>query len=406
MRPVEEARAEVLAAMPRLGAEQVGLEHALGRILAEDALAGHDVPPFPNSAMDGFAVISADVAEVPVRLDVLEDVPAGSVATQAVREGTAIKIMTGAPMPSGADAVVKVESTHQPAPDLVEIRESVSAGTAVRPAGGDFPAGTRIVQSGSRLGPVEVSLLATVGVSAPLVSRRPRVAVMSTGDELVAPSTADLAPGMIRDSNRPLMRGLVVEAGADVVDMGVVGDDEVALTSALSAASADADAIVTSGGVSMGDYDLVKQVLAASGEVGFWQVAMQPAKPFAFGHVAGTPLFGLPGNPVSALVAFEQFVRPALLHMQGGRHLLRPQLKVRMGEAVDTDPQKLVFVRVVVTEEDGVSVARLSGGQSSNVLSAVTTADGFAVVPVGVGAVAEGDVVSLELFRHPERRAL
>ncbi len=404
MRPVEEARREVLAAMPRLDVEQVDIEHALGRVLAEVAVAGHDVPPFPNSAMDGFAVLSSDVQSVPVRLSVLEDVPAGSVATQAVRAGTAIKIMTGAPMPPGADAVVKVESTNQPTPDVVEIRESVEVGTAVRPAGGDFPTGARIVEAGTRLGPVEVSLLATVGVSSPAVSRRPRVAVMSTGDELVPPATVDLEPGMIRDSNRPLMRGLVVEAGAEVVDMGVIGDDEAELTSALAAAAESADAIVTSGGVSMGEYDLIKRVLATSGGVSFWQVAMQPAKPFAFGHVAGTPLFGLPGNPVSALVAFEQFVRPALLHMQGARHLLRPRVRVRLGETVETDPQKVVFVRVLLREEGGESVARRSGGQSSNVLSAVTAADGFAVVPVGVGRVDEGDMVDLELFRHPERR--
>lgn len=403
MRPLEDARADVLAAMVRLDDEEVDLADAAGRVLAANAVAHNDVPPFPNSAMDGFAVIAGDVSSVPARLEILEDVPAGSVATTAVRPGTAIKIMTGAPMPEGADAVVKVESTSRPDDRTVEIHESVPSGTAVRPAGGDVASGTTVVTAGTRIGPVETALLATVGSARVRVSRRPVVAVMSTGDELRVPETADLGPGEIRDSNRPLMRALLAETGAEVLDMGIVRDDEAALTSALTDAAARADAIVTSGGVSMGEYDLIKTVLSERGDVAFWQVAMQPAKPFAFGHVAGTPLFGLPGNPVSVLVAFEQLARPALLHMQGANRLRRPRVKVKMGEAVETDPEKTVFVRVALHEVEGVSVVKPSGGQSSNVLSAVHAADGFAVVPRGVGRVEEGDVVDLELFRHPER---
>jgi molybdopterin molybdotransferase len=403
MRPLEEARRDVLEAMTRLDSEAVALEDALGRVLAEEVTAGHDVPPFPNSAMDGFAVLAADVASVPVRLKVLEDVPAGSVPTTTVRPGTAIKIMTGAPMPAGADTVVKVEVTRQPDADTVEILEPTPLGTAVRPAGGDIQAGTGVVAAGTRLGPVEIALLATVGRDRPKVSRRPRVAVMATGDELRRPDTKTLGPGQIRDSNRPLMRALVVEAGGEVLDMGIVADREDELTAALTEAAENADAILTSGGVSMGEYDLIKRVLSRNGDVQFWQVAMQPAKPFAFGRIGSTPLFGLPGNPVSVMVAFEQFARPALLAMQGATALFRPRIAARMGDSIDSDPAKVVFARVALRQEGGTTVAYLSGGQGSNVLSALAAADGLAVVPMGVASVAAGDVVEVELFRHPSR---
>lgn len=404
MRPLEEARSEVLAAMKPLNVEQVSLEEAPGRILAEGVYAPQDVPPFPNSAMDGYAVRASDVAQAPVRLRVLEDVPAGSVATRTVEAGTATKIMTGAPMPPGADAVVKVELTSQPDPDTVEIREAVAEGTAIRPAGGDIPSGELVLDAGTSLGPVEVALLATAGIAQPRVSRRPRVAVMATGDELRPPGVEKLEPGEIRDSNRPLMRALVAGAGGEVLDLGIIPDREAELTEALQKAAGEADAIVTSGGVSMGEYDLIKQVLTARGTVDFWQVAMQPAKPFAFGHVDGVPLFGLPGNPVSVLVAFEQFARPALLSMQGATALFRPRIDVPMGEAVDTDPAKVVFVRVALVRDGAEMVARPSGGQSSNVLSALGAADGLAVIPVGTGRVEAGETVAMEMFRHPARR--
>ncbi len=403
MRPLEEARAEVLAAMRRLEPEPVDITGAEGRILAEDAVAPNDVPPFANSAMDGFAVLGADLGSMPVRLRVLEDVPAGSVAAHRVVPGTAIKIMTGAPMPEGADTVVKVELTRQPEQGMVEILEAVAPGEAVRPAGSDFPAGTTVLEAGSYLGAAELGLLASVGVGKPLVSRRPKVAVMATGDELEPPDTPALSPGQIRESNRPLMRALVAEAGGDVVDFGIVRDTEEELTGALDRAAAEADVIITSGGVSMGEYDLIKRVLAASGHVGFWQVAMQPAKPFAFGRIGDVPLFGLPGNPVSAMIAFEQFARPALLRMQGASGILRPRIRMRMAQAVETDPEKIVFVRVRIDHDDEEPQVRLSGGQSSHVLSAVVAADGLAVIPVGVGSVAMGEWVDVELFRHPSR---
>jgi molybdopterin molybdotransferase len=404
MKPLEEARAEVLAAIDILGSEEVDLDEAAGRILAADVRAGHDVPPFPNSAMDGYAVRGEDVESTPVLLQVLEDVPAGSVARESVRPGTAIRIMTGAPMPEGADTIVKVEVTAQ-RDDRVEILEAVERGTSVRPAGGDITAGATVLEAGVVIGPVELALLATVGTTRPVVGRRPRVAVMATGDELCPPDTATLEPGQIRDSNRALMRQLIRETGAEVLDLGIVRDREDELTAALAEGAKRADAIVTSGGVSMGEYDLIKKVLSERGNVEFWQVAMQPAKPFAFGRVEGTPLFGLPGNPVSVMIAFEQFARPALLKMQGARGLLRPRVPVTMGETVETDPAKTVFLRVRVTgHEGGKAVVVRSGGQSSNVLSALAAADGLAVVPVGTATVAAGDTVEMEMFRHPSGR--
>jgi molybdopterin molybdotransferase len=382
----------------------VTLREAHGLVLAEDVVARHDIPPFANSAMDGYAVQAADVANAPVDLTVVEDVPAGSMPRLVVEPGTAIKIMTGAPMPSGADAVVKVEDTV-PGEGVVRIERGSPVGTAVRPAGGDIPAGAVVMKAGRRLDPASLGVLAAVGAAHPVVRRRPTVAIMSTGDEVMAPDTPQLGPGKIRDTNRPVLRGVLEELGAVVVDHGIVPDDAELLNRTLGHAARNADVVVTSGGVSMGEYDLVKQELSKLGSVEFWKVAMQPAKPFAFGDLGGTPLFGLPGNPVSVFVAFEQFLRPALLHMMGAEVLFRPRLKGHLDEAVSTDPAKTVFVRVALTvDEQGRYRVRRSGGQSSNVLSALAAADAFGVVPVGVGDLDAGAPIDLELFRSPETR--
>jgi molybdenum cofactor synthesis domain-containing protein len=404
MRPLADAQRDVLSTVRLTEIVEVALWDAAGLVLAADVGAPHDVPPFTNSAMDGYAVIGADVEEVPVTLEVLEDVAAGHVAGTAVRPGTAIKIMTGAPLPAGADTVVKVEDT-EPGEGTVRILNSAPAGTAVRPAGGDLGAGTLVFEAGTRLTARHVAVLASIGVAAPAVRRRPTVAIMSTGDEVQPPETETLQPGQIRDTNRPLLARMLTELGVDVIDLGIVRDDETLLRSTVERAAAAADAIFTSGGVSMGEYDLVKAVLRTLGDIDFWQVAMQPAKPFAFGTIDGTPLFGLPGNPVSVMVAFEQFARPALLHMMGSERLFRPRVRAVMDEAIMTDPAKTVFSRVEVAIDDhGVFHARPSGGQSSNVLSALAAADAFGVVPVGVGEVAIGDPISLEMFTWPERR--
>lgn len=405
MRPLRSAQHQVLAALPALPTQAVSIEEALGLALRESAVATHPVPPFANSAMDGYAVRAADVASVPAKLEVIEDVPAGSVATRVVESGTAIKIMTGAPMPSGANAVVRVEDTQQ-AGTTVTISIGVPEGASVRSAGGDVESGTVVVEQGVRLTPAHIGVLANIGQATVQVGRRPRVAVASTGDELVAVDGPPLGPGQIRDSNRPMLIAMLRDLGAEVIDLGRIPDDEKRLTATLHRGAHEADVVVTSGGVSMGEYDLVKAVLGELGDIDFWQVAMQPAKPFAFGRLDETPFFGLPGNPVSSFVAFEQFVRPALLHMMGATRIARPRIEGRTEVDLDTDPEKTVFLRVVTRMEEAVRWSRPSGGQSSNVLSAVATGDAFAVVEQGIGRVASGAPIVLEMYRWPEERTI
>jgi molybdopterin molybdotransferase len=394
-----DAQRDVLAGVHRLPPVETDLTSALGLVLAADVVAPHDVPPFANSAMDGFAVQGADTASGPTRLRVLEDVAAGHVAQTEVGRGSAIRIMTGAPLPAGADTVVRVEDTDATGSE-VQIHIAVETGTAVRRAGGDVTAGTLVFGAGTQLGPAHLGVLATIGIARPEVHRNPVVGIMSTGDEVVAPETAELAPGLIRDANRPLLHGLLAEVGVVVRDFGIIGDDADLLTATLRQASVECDVVVTSGGVSMGDYDLVKQILTELGSVELWKVAMQPAKPFAFGSIGGTPLFGLPGNPVSVLVAFENFLRPALLRMRGDDRIFRPLSDGVWAESVSTDPAKTVFLRVIRTPE-GV---RLAGGQDSNVLSAAAAADALAVVDVGVSAMNAGETVPILEIRLPASR--
>ncbi len=404
MRPLDQAQRDVLAAIERLPAGRIELANAAGLALAEAVVARHDLPPFANSAMDGYAVIASDVAEPPVVLDVLEDVAAGSVPTQVVVPGSAIKIMTGAPMPAGADTVVPVEDT-EPGETSVRILVAWPHGASVRPAGGDVSAGTTVLQIGERLTPARLGVCASLGYDRPLVRRRPRVAIMSTGDEIVGPETAELAPGKIRDANRFTLRGSLEELGVEVIDMGIVGDDAAALRDRFAEAASVSDVVVSSGGVSMGEYDLVKHLLAELGSVDFWKVAMKPAKPFAFGRLGDTPFFGLPGNPVSVAVAYEQFLRPALLHMMGASFLFRPRFMGVLKETVVTDPEKVVFLRVaIVPGADGLLQASLSGAQGSNILTALAAADALAVIPVGIAEVAAGTLVELEMLRMPESR--
>jgi len=405
VKPLAEAQRAVLTAMEPLPAEAVDLEAALGLVLAADVVAPHDVPPFANSGMDGFAVRAADVATPPVTLAVVGDIAAGSIPVGPVGPGEAIRIMTGAPMPAGADAVVMVEDTEA-AGSSVRILAPAQVGDHLRPAGGDVRAGTTVFPAGERLTPFHLGVLASLGIVHPVVGRRATVAILSTGDEVVPPETASLRAGAIRDANRPLLAAALRELGATVVDLGIVPDDPRLLRSVLGEAATSADAVLTSGGVSMGEHDLVKRVLSDLGSIEFWKVAMQPAKPFAFGFLGTTPLFGLPGNPVSVAVAFEQFVRPALLHRMGARRLFRPRSTATLGEAVVTNPEKTVFLRVVARAESGGWVVTPVGRQASNVLSGMAAADALAVVPVGVGDLPLGGSVEVEWFRSPETRTM
>lgn len=402
LRPVAEVRRRILGTLPRLHSELVDLSEAMGRVLAGPLVSPEDVPSFANSGMDGYAVRGTDVAEPGAVLAVLSDLPAGQVSDQPVGEGEAIKIMTGAPLPDGADTVVRVEDAT-PSEGKVTVGPAVAVGTYVRPAGGDIEQGTTVIEAGTRLWAAQVGVLAALGVTNPSVSIRPKVAVMSTGDELAPPETASLAPGMIRDSNRPMLIALAIEAGAEVIDLGRVPDDASRLRMALAEGAAAADVVVTTGGVSMGDYDVIKEVLSESAEVEFVTVAMSPGKPLGVGKVGDRPFFGLPGNPVSVLVSFEQFARPAILAMQGARSLLRPRVSGVAGEALTSDPAKEAFLRVRVVDHDRLVVVS-TGGQASNVLSGAGRADCFAVLPVGVASVDVGDPVTLELFRAVETR--
>ena len=404
MRPLREVQAEILGRIPALEEITIDPKESIGLALAEPVGAPEDIPAFANSAMDGYAVRAASVEAVPSDLEVIDEAAAGSAATGVVSDGTAIKIMTGAPLPDGADSVVRVEATKAAGDAVVRILEGVTAGENVRPAGGDLEAGDHVFDAGVRIGPAHASVLASIGVE-PLVRRRPLVAIMATGDELVSHRSEKLERGQIRDSNTTLMRTMLEGVGAEVIDYEIVGDDLGLFEAALDKAAASADVIITSGGVSMGDYDVVKALLQGRG-VDFWQVAMQPGKPLAFGAVADKPFFGLPGNPVSVFVSFEQFVRPALLSMMGARRLFRDRIQGVTDQDLDVAEEKEVFVRVSTERgEDGVIHARPSGGQSSNVLSALALADALAVVPVGTATMAAGDRIELEMIHWPEARS-
>ncbi len=405
MRPLKEMQAEVLDTMPLLDEVDVDFADAIGAVLSRDVDAPDDLPGFENAAMDGFAVIAADTTNPPRDLTVVDDVAAGAVPSVALTSGTVARIMTGAPIPEGADAIVPVEVTEETEPDAVRVIEAAAVGDHIRPAGGNVRAGTRVFDAGLRMRAAHASVMASMGIR-PIVRRRPVVAMMSTGDELVPPSTPSLVKGAIRDSNRTLMKGLLEDLGAEVRDYGIINDDVGTFETVLEEAMSGADAIVTSGGVSMGAYDIVKLALRDRDTVGFWKIAMQPGKPLGFGTVGAVPFFGLPGNPVSVFVSFEQFMRPALLAMMGADRLYRERIEGVLDDGADTNPEKTVFLRVSTERHtDGRVHARKSGGQSSNVLSALAFADALAVVPAGVGRVEPGGTVELEMIHWPEARS-
>lgn len=406
--PLDETQAFILAAVPTLDPISVGLPEALGLVLAAPVHAREAVPPFANTAMDGYALRALDTAEAnpdaPVRLRVVGELPAGRAPDVAVGQGEAIRIMTGAPIPDGADAVVMVERTARVdgAPDLVDVHVAVEPGNHVRLAGGDLAAGQLVFDAGTVLRAAHVGVLASVGAVTVEVIRRPRVGVLSTGDELVpfvaGSEASELAPGQIRDSNRPMLLDLVREAGLEPIDLGVARDDEDRIVAVLEDAFERCDAVLTSGGVSVGDYDFVKAALDRFGVLEWRQVAIKPAKPLAFGVVRGVPVFGLPGNPVSSLVSFELFARPALLRMAGHVRCHRPEVVATAAEDLRRRPDgKLHLDRVLVRWVDDGYVVGRTGDQSSNVLSATALANGLALLPDGDG-VAAGDQVRVMLL--------
>jgi molybdopterin molybdotransferase len=391
--PLEDARTLVLASCPPLAAVTIDRRAALGCVLVEDVVAAEVVPPFDNTAVDGYAVRAADVASAPVELVVVDELPAGAFPTRPVGAGEAIRIMTGAPIPPGADAVVMVEDSERVGDAGVRLTRAVPPGAAIRRAGDDVGIGDVLFRSGTTVTPAVAAVLASVNAATVSVRPAARVAVLSTGDELVADGSP-LRPGQIRESNKTMLAGLLGELGCEVLDLGVVRDDEAELERILRHAADRSDAIVTSGGVSMGDYDVVKAVLGRIADMTWMQIAIKPAKPFAFGRLDGVPVFGLPGNPVSSLVSYELLARPALRQMMGHERLLRPGV-VAVADA-DLRRQrdgKVHFARVRgAFAADGRYHVRPVAAQGSHQLAATALADALAVLPDGDGVSAGGDV--------------
>jgi molybdopterin molybdotransferase len=412
MKPLAEVQAAIFGVVRELAPVEVDLRDARGLVLAEQVIAPEPVPPFPNTAMDGYAVRAADTAGAaegaPVRLRVVGELAAGHPPTVAVGAGEAIRIMTGAPMPDGADAIVMVERTERDADaehgDGVLITLAVDPGLHVRRAGGDLEAGDVVFEPGTVLTAARIGVLATVGARRVRAHPRVRVGVLSTGDELV--ETGPLEPGKIRDSNRPMLLAQLADAGAEPLDLGSAHDNADVMTRTLADAVAQCDAVITSGGVSVGDFDYVSDALeriaaddtTGASRVDWYQVAIKPAKPLCIGMLHGTPVFGLPGNPVSSFVSFELFARPALRMMMGHEQPFRREVT-----ATATGPLrrrvdgKLHLDRVVVDVVDGAYVATAVRSQESNALAASAAANAFALLPDGEGVDAGGPVTVMLL---------
>lgn len=392
MLSVEEALEKVLAMFRPLEAERLPVLETLGRVLAEDVIATGDIPPHANTAMDGYAVQAADLAgagpDTPKRLRVIENLAAGYVAAERVVPGTAIRIMTGAPMPEGADAVIPFEETHQEG-EWVDCFAAMRVGANVRPAGEDVRAGERTLARGTRIRPQEIGMLAALGYGEVAVIRRPRVAILATGDELVDVG-APLSPGKIRNANSYSNAAQVLQYGGVPLMLGIAQDTVEDLTAKIRAGLAQgADLLMTSGGVSVGDFDVVKKVLAAEGEISFWRVLMKPGKPLAFGYITAevngaprtVPLLGMPGNPVSAMVSFELFARPAILMMLGVKDLRKPTFEAILDQAIPSKDARRHYVRVRITRHTDGFHAALTGDQGSGILNSMVQSNGLAIIP-------------------------
>jgi molybdopterin molybdotransferase len=402
--PVDDARARVLGAISPLAPLQLPLAEAHGCVSAEDVVATHSLPAFASSAMDGFAVRSSDVADAdperPAELKVVGRSMIGHRPEQVVGGGEAIAIATGAPIPSGADTIVPIENA-QVHGEVVHLFEAAPAGRHVRPVGEDVAEGSVLVERGKRLGAPELGLLANAGHATPLVHPRPRVVVLSTGDELIPPTDSP-EYGQVRDSNAYTIFGALREAGAMPVLAGIVKDDADSLKETVLDYLIQADAFISSGGVSVGERDVVKAAFFRRGDVDFYKVAMQPGMPQGFGQIEGKPYFGLPGNPVSVFVSFELFVRPAMLKMMGRSQLDRPQVTATLTDDVAGPVGKTQYARVVVERGDDGWVATPTGGRGSNLISTVARANGLAMIPPGTRSAPAGSQVQVMVFRTGE----
>jgi len=412
---VEEALDKILGYVHVLETEEKPLLDALGQVLAQDVTAEFAIPPLDNTAMDGYAVRAVDTEgatpQNPKRLPVAGELAAGAVYEGELQPGTAVRIMTGAPMPGGADAVVPFEDTDEPSGrefgtfakpvKSVAVYRSVKKGDNVRYAGEDIAAGARVIPKGTLLRASHVGALAAMGSATVRVIRRPVVAVLSTGDELV-PLGQPLGPGQIHDSNTYSVSALVKESGGIPKVLGIAADNVDALTAKIRG-GLDADMLLTSAGVSRGDYDVVKDVLAREGEIAFWTVRMKPGKPLAFGTFAGdagrVPHIGFPGNPVSSMISFELFARPAIFKMMGKTGWQRPTLRVVVEDHIANRDRRRIFARAVVSERDGRYYASLTGPQGSGVLTSMMIANALAIVPEDVPEVCPGDELTAMMLR-------
>jgi molybdopterin molybdotransferase len=401
---VNEARERILSQFHPVKTETLPLADSLHRVLAQDAQAADDLPLFDNSSMDGFAVRAADVTDAtiasPRNLRVVADIPAGSSPNVILAAGEAARIMTGAPMPEGADAVVPVENTDfdsrdagTDAPEFVAIQKAAGLGENVRHRGMDLHAGDIVLTAGRQLKPQDLGLLAMLGVSSVTVYHKPRVALLSSGDELIDPD-APLEKGKIRDSNSYTLAALIESAGAQALRLGVARDNYESVHHLFEkAVYLRVDLILSSAGVSVGAFDFVKQVIEESGRMDFWRVNMRPGKPVAFGEYKGIPVIGLPGNPVSAFVGFEVFVRPAVQKLAGLTHGSRPIVRVICEDEIQSDGRES-YLRAEIREVDGSLVARLTGHQGSGNLHSLVRANALLIIPAGVKCVPAGQEIT------------
>ncbi len=391
MLSVEDAQARVMAEVAVSAVDNVALDDALGRVLREDVVATHDLPGADNSAMDGYAVRALDVADPPVTLPVIADIPAGHPTSLHLKPGTAMRIMTGAFVPDGADAVVQVEWTDGGL-ERVSIAKPVPWGASIRRRGEDMHAGDVVLRGGVRVGPAEIAILASAGKARVQVGRRPTVAILSTGDELIDVGETP-ALGQIVNTNGSLLAALVGEAGAIPRPLGIVRDTREATIAAFERAS-ESDFVISSGGVSVGAFDFVKDALEALGaETKFWRVAMKPGKPVVLSRLRDRLVFGLPGNPVSCFVSFHLFVAPALRKAMGQEaQLFPPTVRARLTAPVKGAPERRVYARVQVSSRDGMLFATPLASQSSGALTSMLTANGLAVIGEGGRGEPDADV--------------
>jgi molybdopterin molybdotransferase len=420
MLSVEEAQGRILDMFQPLEPERKPLLEALGQVLTEDVVSTLDIPPLANSSMDGYAVqygaIEGANHDNPKTLRVIGYLAAGQLPKQAVVSGTTVRIMTGAPIPPGADTVVPFEETDEyerkalgkGPQEITEIRimADISRGSNVRPRGQDVQKGRMVLNKGTLLRPSEIGVLASLGLDTVNVVRRPVVAVIATGDELMEPGQA-VSPGKIYNSNSYSVAAAILRYGGVPRFLGIAGDNLESMNAKLEE-GLTADMLLTSAGVSKGDYDIVKDLLASRGEIAFWSVRMRPAKPLAFGVFPGpegkkVPHIGLPGNPVSALVAFEEMVRPAILKMLGHNELEKPTVRAVLEDDILNGDGRRVYARAIVTHIGGRYYARLTGDQGSGILTSMALANGLAICPEDIPRMRAGEEVDVQMLDWPEQ---